>query len=79
MPCILKFIALDLHLTIEGYHLQEIEGQQKKLAACRAESAKLYQKVATDQLTGVMSFNHVMEVLENNVNKAAQTGRRCAS
>jgi two-component system cell cycle response regulator len=73
MPCILKFLALDLHLTIEGYHLQEIEGQQKKLAACRAESAKLYQKVATDQLTGVMSFSHVMEALEEHVNKVAQT------
>lgn len=75
MPCLLKFISLDLHLTIEGYHLQEIEGQQKKLAACHAESAKLYQKVATDQLTGVMSFSHVMEALENHVNKAVQTGK----
>lgn len=74
MPCILKFIALDLHLAIEGYHLQEIEDQQKQLAACRTESAKLYQKVATDQLTGVMSFSHVMEALENHINKAVQTG-----
>ena len=74
MPCILKFIALDLHLAIEGYHLQEIEDQQNKLTACRIESAKLYQKVATDQLTGVMSFSHVMEALENHINKAVQTG-----
>jgi len=73
MPCILKFTALDLHLTIEGYRLKEIEEQQKKLAACRDESAKLYQKVATDQLTGVMSFSHVMEALESHINKATQT------
>ena len=76
MPCILKFIALDLHLTIEGYHLREIEDQQKQLEELRAESAKLYQKVATDQLTGVMSFSHVMEALESHVNKAPQTGKR---
>ena len=75
MPCILKFTALDLHLTIEGYHLHECKDQHKEIEELRVESAKLYQKVATDQLTGVMSFSHMSEALESHVNSSAQTGK----
>ncbi|CAH1198632.1 Diguanylate cyclase (GGDEF) domain-containing protein [Candidatus Nitrotoga sp. BS] len=75
MPCILKFTALDLHLTIKGYHLNDCEDQHKEIEELRVESAKLLQKVATDQLTGVMSYSHVMEALESHVNSAAKTGK----
>lgn len=75
LPCLLKLTALDLHLTITGYRPQQIEDLRKSLEELQEKAASLYQKAATDQLTGVMNFSSLMEALDRQVSKAVQAGK----
>lgn len=74
VDCVLKLTSLGLYLTAEGYRLPEVGELQKDLDKLREEAARLHQKAATDQLTGVSSYSSLMETLEHQVGKAKQKG-----
>lgn len=75
LPCLLKLTALELHLTIAGYRSQQIEDLQQSLKELQEKAASLYQKATTDQLTGVINFSSLVDTLDRQVAKAAQTGK----
>lgn len=72
VDCILKITSLNLYLTVEGYHLVEVDELQKVFDKLSEEASKLHQKAATDRLTGVLSYSSLMDILEHQVNKAKQ-------
>ncbi|PSJ16055.1 GGDEF domain-containing protein [Nitrosomonas supralitoralis] len=74
VDCIFKITSLSMYLTVEGYHLVEVDELQKTLDRLNKEASQLHQKVATDQLTGVLSYSTLMDTLERQVNKAKQNG-----
>lgn len=71
--CISRFTALNLLLTIEGFHQHEIGRLRESLEELRAEAARLYQSASTDQLTGAMSFSHAMKMFDRQIKKAEES------
>lgn len=74
MDCVFKITLLNLYLTVKGYHLVEVDELQKTMDKLSEEASQLHQKVATDHLTGVLSYSSLMDALERQVNKAKQNG-----
>lgn len=73
--CILKLTALNLLLIMEGFHRHQAHELQEALDRSRAEAARLHQSVATDALTGAITFSHAMKELDSQIRKAAGSGR----
>lgn len=69
MGCILKLTSLDLYLSAEGY-LPQIDELRKALAQLRKETSRWHQEASTDQLTGLMRYNTLMETLEHHIDMA---------
>ncbi len=74
VDCVFKITSLNLYLTVKGYHLVEVDELQKTMDKLSEEASQLHQKVATDHLTGVLSYSSLMDTLERQVNKAKQNG-----
>ena len=72
VDCVFKLTSLNLYLTVEGYRLAEADELQGTLDKFCEEASQLHQKVATDQLTGVLSYSSLMDTLEHQTNKAKQ-------
>lgn len=72
VDCVFKLTSLNLYLTAEGYRLGEVDELQKALDRLSEEASQLHQKVATDQLTGVLSYSSLMDILEHQANMAKQ-------
>jgi diguanylate cyclase (GGDEF)-like protein len=68
VDCVLKLSSLDLYLAAEGYHLPEVAELQKAMDNLRKETYRLHQEASTDQLTGLMNYASLMEVLEHQIN-----------
>jgi two-component system, cell cycle response regulator len=68
--CALRIGALDLYLVAEGYRLPEIDTLQKSLQALRGEVSHLRWRASVDQLTGLVSYSKLVEVLAQQIDKA---------
>lgn len=63
VDCILKLTSLDVYLSAEGYRLPQIDELRKALTRLRKETSHWHQEASTDQLTGLMRYNTLMETL----------------
>lgn len=72
MDTVLKLTLLDFFLSAEGYRLPEQEELWENLDKLRAEASRLRKKTFTDALTGLMSYAHLMESLEEQIRRAHQ-------
>ena len=70
IDCVLKITSLDVYLSAEGYHLPQIDELRKALARLRKETSHWHQEASTDQLTGLMRYNTLMETLDHHINMA---------
>lgn len=68
--CILKLTSLDMYLSAEGYHLPQIDELRKALTKLRKETSRWHQEASTDQLTGLMRYNALMETLGHHIDIA---------
>ncbi len=75
VDCVFKLTSLNLYLTLEGYRLAEADELQKTLDRLSEDASQLHQKVAIDQLTGVLSYSSLMNTLEHQISKAKQNDR----
>lgn len=73
--CVLGVTALNLLLSVEGFHRGRILSLQGEAEATRAEIARLRRSATMDELTGAMSFGHAMEVLDRMIGGAARSGK----
>ena len=74
LDAVLKFTALDLYLTAEGYYLPELDELEEDLDKLREEASRLQQKTWTDELTGVMSYAKLMDSLEHQIERSRRRG-----
>ena len=72
LDTILKLTLLDFLLSAEGYRLPELDELRENLDRLRAEASHLRKKTFTDALTGLMSYAHLMESLEEQIRRAHQ-------
>ncbi|SCX84269.1 diguanylate cyclase (GGDEF) domain-containing protein [Nitrosospira sp. Nsp13] len=70
IDCILKLNSLDVYLSAEGYRLPQIDELRKALTRLRKETSHWHQEASTDQLTGLMRYNTLMETLDHHINMA---------
>lgn len=70
VDCILKLTSLDVYLSAEGYRLPQIDELRKALTRLRKETSHWHQEASTDQLTGLMRYNTLMETLERHIDMA---------
>ncbi|MFO7579249.1 MAG: GGDEF domain-containing protein [Nitrosomonas halophila] len=68
--CALRIGALDLYLVAEGYHLPEIDALRKSLQALRGEVSHLRWRTSVDQLTGLVSYSKLVEILAQQIDLA---------
>jgi diguanylate cyclase (GGDEF)-like protein len=68
--CVLKITSLDVYLSAEGYRLPQIDELRKALTRLRKETSHWHQEASTDQLTGLMRYNTLMEALDHHINMA---------
>ncbi|MDZ7662952.1 diguanylate cyclase [Thiohalophilus sp.] len=65
-----RITALDMSLAVHAYHVERIEEMQVSLNTLRKEGAQLRDQVATDELTGVHTRNHIMEIFSGAMRQA---------
>ncbi|MFP4611604.1 MAG: diguanylate cyclase [Thiohalophilus sp.] len=65
-----RITALDMSLAIHIYHVEHIEEMRVSLNTLREEGAELRDQVATDELTGVHTRNHILEIFSRAMQQA---------
>jgi len=65
-----RITALDMSLAIHTYHVEHIEELQVSLNTLRTEGAQLRDQVTTDELTGVHTRAHIMEIFSRTIAQA---------
>lgn len=66
--------ALDLYLVAEGYCPPEIKALRHLVEELREQTKRLHRQASTDQLTGVLSYGSLVEMLEKEIRKAQERG-----
>ncbi|WP_151898896.1 GGDEF domain-containing protein [Nitrosospira lacus] len=70
IDCVVKLTSLNVYLSAEGYHLPQIDELRKALTKLRKETSHWHQEASTDQLTGLMRYNTLMEALDHHIDIA---------
>jgi len=73
-----RITAFDMSLAVHTYHVEHIEEMQVSLNTLRTEGAQLRDQITTDELTGVHTRAHIMEILSRTIAQA-RSQKACLS
>lgn len=62
-----KLVSLDMTLAIETYHLSSMNEMSESIDELRSEGDDLRKKVTTDNLTGLATREHALNILEKHM------------